>query len=238
MPTSRSYGDSCGIARALDVVGERWALLVVRELLLGPQRFTDLRRALTGASSNIVAARLRELEGHGVVHRRTLPPPAASAVYELSEWGRELEPIVLALGGWGLRAPHPLAPATMSAASVLLFLRGSARVDPGAPSTIYRFELDERVWTVRAEAGHVDVQPGEPTTHEVALRTDPTTLNALLADPPALDAAIADGSVVATGDVSALRRLLEAVASPFAGGDEPDPGRQAELVTGPGRPSR
>jgi DNA-binding HxlR family transcriptional regulator len=80
MPTSRSYGDACGIARALDVVGERWALLVVRELLLGPQRFSDLRRALPGASSNLVADRLRELDGHGVVRRRKLPAPAGSWV--------------------------------------------------------------------------------------------------------------------------------------------------------------
>jgi DNA-binding HxlR family transcriptional regulator len=214
MSTARSYGDACGIARGLDVVGERWALLVVRELLLGPQRFSDLRRALAGASSNIVADRLRELEGHGVVHRRMLPPPAASSVYELSEWGRALEPIVLALGAWGVRAPHPLAPATLSANSVLLFLRTCSRVDLGAPSTIYRLALDDRVWTIRTAAGQVHVQPGEPTTHDVALRTDPATLNALLGNPRALDAAIADGGVVATGDVSALRRLLESVASP------------------------
>ena len=99
MPTSRSYQDGCGIARALDVVGERWALLVVRELLLGPQRFSDLRRALTGASSNLVADRLHELQRSGVVRRRKLAPPAGSWVYELTEWGQELEPVVLALGG-------------------------------------------------------------------------------------------------------------------------------------------
>lgn len=75
MPTSRTYGDACGIARALDVVGERWALLVVRELLLGPQRFSDLRRALPGVSSNLLTDRLRELEGHGVLRQRRLPPP-------------------------------------------------------------------------------------------------------------------------------------------------------------------
>jgi DNA-binding HxlR family transcriptional regulator len=80
MPTTRSYRDACPIARALDVVGERWALLVVRELLLGPQRFSDLRRALPGAASNVVTDRLRELERRGVVSRRMLRPPAGSAV--------------------------------------------------------------------------------------------------------------------------------------------------------------
>src|ERR1700735_3611979 len=102
MPTSRSYGDACAIARALDVVGERWALLVVRELLLGPQRFSDLRSALPSASSNLVADRLRELQGRGGIARRKLPPPASSWVYELTDGGRCLEPILLALGDWGI----------------------------------------------------------------------------------------------------------------------------------------
>ena len=214
MPTSRSYGDACGIARALDVVGERWALLVVRELLLGPQRFTDLRSALTGASSNLVADRLRELVGRGVIRRRKLPPPASSRVYELTEWGRELEPIVLALGSWGVRVPLPPAPRTLSATSVLLFLRTSAHPDPDASSTTYRLELDDRVWTIRTAAGQVHVQPGEPTEPDASLRADPETLNALLDDPATLDAAISGGSVVAAGDLPAVRRLLQAVAIP------------------------
>jgi DNA-binding HxlR family transcriptional regulator len=213
VPTNRSYGDPCGIARALDVVGERWALLVVRELLFGPRRFTDLRRSLPAASSNIVADRLRELEGHGVVGRRTLPPPAASSVYELTEHGRELEPIVLALGGWGLRFPLPPTPGPLSAVSVLLFLRGSARLDPAAPPASYRLDLDGSVWTMRTAAGAMQIEPGEPATSDVAVRTSTMTLNALIGDPAALDAALADEAVVATGDEDALRRLLQATAS-------------------------
>ena len=213
MPTTRTYGDRCGIARALDVVGERWALLVVRELLLGPQRFSDLRRALPRASSNMVADRLRELEGHGVVGRRTLPPPAGSTVYELTPWGRELEPVVLALGGWGIRAPQPPGQPTLSATSVLLFLRGGAQVDPAAPPAAYRFELGETVWTVRGSGGAVEVEPGEPAAPEATLRIDPSTLNDVLADPPSLDAAVADGRAEVGGDVRALRRLLGSVSS-------------------------
>lgn len=211
MPTSRSYGDACGIARALDMVGERWALLVVRELLLGPQRFSDLRRALPKASSNLVADRLRELEEHGVIRRRRLAPPAGSWVYELTEWGEELEPIVLALGDWGVRAVMPPAP-TLSASSVLLFLRARARLDPTAPAATYRLELDDRVWTVRTAAGQVLVRPDEPTTAVASIRATPKTFNALLEDPAGLDAAMGDGSVTATGDLPALRRLLRAVA--------------------------
>jgi DNA-binding HxlR family transcriptional regulator len=211
MPTSRSYGDACGIARALDVIGERWALLVVRELLFGPQRFSDLRRALPRASSNLVADRLRELDGHGVIRRHKLPPPASSSVYELTEWGRELEPIVLALGTWGVRVPLPPTPTTLSATSVLIFLCTSARIDPAAPATTYRLELDDRVWTVETKAGQVLVQPGEPTRADASLRTTPGTLNALLEDPAALDRAVADGTAATAGDLPALRRLLDAV---------------------------
>ena len=96
--TERSYKQYCGIARALDLIGERWALLVVRELVLGPKRFTDLRRGLPGVATNVLSQRLRELERDGIVARRQLPPPAGSNVYELTEYGQELVPIMLALG--------------------------------------------------------------------------------------------------------------------------------------------
>src|SRR4051812_17149801 len=101
----RTYGDPCGVARALDAVGERWALLVVRELLLGPKRFTDLHRGLGAVSQNVLSQRLRELESAGVVRRRRLGPPAGSWVYELTEQGAALEPILVALGRWGRSRP-------------------------------------------------------------------------------------------------------------------------------------
>src|SRR5580765_8156853 len=107
MATKRTYGDRCGVARALDLVGERWALLVVRELLLGPKRFTDLRAGIPHVSADVLTQRLKELERAGVVRRGTLPPPAGSRIYELTERGRELEPIVIALGRWGSVAPFP-----------------------------------------------------------------------------------------------------------------------------------
>ncbi|WCN78603.1 winged helix-turn-helix transcriptional regulator [Micromonospora sp. LH3U1] len=211
MPTSRTYGDACGIARALDVVGERWALLVVRELILGPQRFSDLRRALPGVSSNMLTDRLRELESHGVVQQRRLPPPAASVVYDLTDSGRELEPIVLALGGWGLRVPLPPAPVHLSATSVLLFLRGSLRPNPQAAVATYRFELTNQVWTVRTQDGQVHIEPGEPAHPHAGLRTDPATLNSLLDGSTSLATALTNGAANLTGDESALRWLLGAV---------------------------
>jgi DNA-binding HxlR family transcriptional regulator len=225
MPTSRSYRDSCGIARSLDVVGERWALLVVRELLLTPQRFSELRHALPHVSSNLLADRLRELEHHGVIRRRPAPADGRQ-VYELTEWGRKLEPILLALGDWGIDAPQPPPPTALSATSVLIFLQRAARLDPAAPPTNCRLELDGRVWTVRLASGRVQVQPREPATAAVSLRTEPKTLSALLADPATLATACADGSVAVVGDLSAIGRLLHAVTDPWPSSDQTSTSRE------------
>ncbi len=119
----RTYGDSCGIARALDIVGERWALLVVRELVLGPKRFTDLRAGLPRVGPDMLAARLRELEQAGVVRRGTLPPPAASKIYELTDWGAELAPVLLALGRWGSRVPLPDPPPPLGVEAAVVALQ-------------------------------------------------------------------------------------------------------------------
>ncbi|MDN5931406.1 MAG: helix-turn-helix transcriptional regulator [Pseudonocardia sp.] len=118
----RSYDDPCGVARALDTVGERWALLVVRDLLLGPKRFTDLAAGLPGMSQNVLAQRLRDLEGHGLVRRRVLGPPSGARVYELTDAGHELEEVVLALARWGSRAPL-VDRATLTADALALALR-------------------------------------------------------------------------------------------------------------------
>lgn len=212
MPTTRSYRDRCPIARALDTVGERWALLVVRELLLGPQRFSDLRIALPGASTNMLTDRLRELEARGVVGRRVLPPPAASSVYELTDRGRELEPVLDALGAWGAteRAPDD---GSLSASAVLLFLRGSVRANPAAPAVTLELQLGDRVWALVARADGTEIEPGAPGSADAAIHTDPETLNALVLDPRGLDAAVAGGAARVDGDIEALRLLLEAAAT-------------------------
>lgn len=206
MPTVRTYGDACAIARALDVVGERWALLVVRELLLGPQRFSDLRAALPHASSNLVADRLRELTARGVVRRRKLPPPAGSRVYELTDWGRRLEPVLLALGEWAMDVPLPPPPVSLSPTSVLLFLRGTVR--PGQRRATFRFDLDGRPFAVRTERGRVSVAAGEPDAPDAVLATTPAVLNDLLADPASFDSALSDATITVDGDVAAVRSLL------------------------------
>jgi DNA-binding HxlR family transcriptional regulator len=213
MPTTRSYGDGCPIARALDVIGERWALLVVRELLLGAQRFSDLRRALPGASTNMLTDRLRELEARGVVRRRTLPPPAASSVYELTERGHDLEPVLDAIGSWGSAEPRPEL-SSLTATSVLLFLRGSARAQPNPPTETYRVQLDDSVWTICTLDGQVEIQQREAAAPDASLHASPDTLNALLHNPAGLDAAITAGAVRADGDLTALRRLLQVATQP------------------------
>jgi DNA-binding HxlR family transcriptional regulator len=211
MPTSRSYGDACGIARALDVVGERWALLVVRELLLGPQRFSELRRALPHASSNLLSDRLRELQAHGVLRRRKLPHPAGSWVYELSEIGRQLEPIVLALGNWGLQFPPSSAPTTLSGVSVLLYLKTHLRLEVSMPPTTVRVELGDEVWSVRVAGEELTIEPGEPAAAEVTIRTDPNTLDTLFHDSEALDALVLEGALTTFGRRDSLLTLLTAI---------------------------
>jgi len=123
---AKRYEQYCPMAHALDLVGDRWALLVVRELMHGPKRYTDLVEHLPGIGTNILAARLRDLEGHGVVARRTLPPPAASKVYELTDYGRELRPALRELALWGARS---LGPPT---AADELFTDNVARDEPYA----------------------------------------------------------------------------------------------------------
>ena len=119
----RRYADACGAAHALDLVGERWALLVIRELMFGPRRFGELRAGLPGISANVLTQRLEGLEASGVLVRRKLPPPASVQVYELTEWGYEAEPIFQALGRWATRSPHHDPTLPFSAASLMLSFR-------------------------------------------------------------------------------------------------------------------
>ena len=119
----RRYEDACGAAHALDLVGERWALLVIRELMLGPKRFNDIRGGLPGISANVLTQRLEGLEAAGVLVRKRLPPPASAQVYELTPWGYEAEPIFQTLGRWAARSPNHDPSLPLSAVSLLLSFR-------------------------------------------------------------------------------------------------------------------
>jgi DNA-binding HxlR family transcriptional regulator len=205
MATTRTYGDGCAIARALDLVGERWALLVVRELVLGPKRFTDLKRGLPNASPNVISERLRELERAGVVERDKLPPPAGSRVYRLTEWGRELEDVVVALGRWGARSPAPGRDAPIGADSLALALR--SRFDPRAAGDLrasYELRLGEDRFRVAVSDGTVDVARGAADRPDATIDSDPTTLAAVLWD----DRPLADAPMRIEGDRAAVERLV------------------------------
>ena len=176
MTGQRSYDDPCGIARALDAIGERWALLVVRELSYGPKRFTDLRTGLAGASPNVLSQRLRELEATGVIRRHRL----GSASYELTDWGRELHPILLQLGRWGVRSGVRPAGA-LSVAALMVALE--ATFDASAAADLvasYELRLDEQCFSVRVEQGRIGITRGVPHGADCVIQTDPATLRALV----------------------------------------------------------
>lgn len=210
MATTKTYGDGCGIARALDVVGPRWAIPVIRELLFGPLRFSDLERALPGASTTILTDRLRELADHGVVVRRRLPPPAAATVYQLTDRGRALEPILLDLGAWGLEVPRP-EPAVLSPSSVLLFLRGRARPRANAARLVVRLVLQARVFAVTVAGGSVVVEAGEPDGWDASIECDPMTLYEILSGERSLAGAQREGLVTVVDDRRRLRLLVDVV---------------------------
>ncbi len=158
MPGTRSYDDPCGIARALDGVGDRWAILVIRELIFGPKRFLQLRSGLRSVSPNVLSQRLRDLEDAGIVRRGVLDPPASVAVYELTERGRALEPVLLELGRWGSRQPITTS-SEMSADALLLALKTA--FDPAAAAdATFAIDVDGGWFTVIVSAGEVQVTRG------------------------------------------------------------------------------
>jgi DNA-binding HxlR family transcriptional regulator len=213
--TKRSYGDACRFAHALDLVGERWALLVVRELLLGPKRYTDLRESLPRASTNILAERLRELERGGVVRRRKLPPPAGVSVYELTEWGAELEPIVTRLGAWGARSPFPPDAETIGADSIVLALR--SLFDPEAAGEMvatYELRLGDELFHVDVADWEIELHRGAAKDADAAIEADPGTLAAVLTGQLPLDEALASGAIAIEGGKRAIGRFLKLFPMP------------------------
>ncbi|MEJ3653215.1 helix-turn-helix domain-containing protein [Actinomycetes bacterium KLBMP 9759] len=212
MVTRRTYGDRCGVAHALDMLGERWALLVVRDLLLGPKRFRDLQAGLPGCGPNVLTTRLNELQDAGVVRKRTLPPPAGSRVYELTEWGAELEPIVVALGVWGARAPVLRPRGELRADSLMLSVREA--LDPaalGPEGRVVEVHLGEDTFTVDARDS-VRVSRGQTTRHpDAVVQVDAQSLGALMAGEDDVDAAVAADRVQLQVDVSAGLDFLRAI---------------------------
>lgn len=223
MATMRTYDDGCAAAHALDLVGERWALLVVRELLLGPKRFTDLRTGIPKASPNVLSQRLRELEGVGVVRRRKLPPPAASKVYELTEWGLELEPVIVRLGRWGARSPSKPHDAELGVDSLILSFR--TMFDPEVAEGVnasYELRFGEDRFRAEVADGRFEAERGGADHPDAIVEADSGTLASLVYAGRDLAEALRSGDMRIEGDKAAVERFLglfplPAPAAPAAG---------------------
>ena len=207
--SKRNYADACGTAHGLELIGERWALLVLREMLLGPRRFSDLRADLPGISANILSQRLGELEQRGLVRRRRLPPPASVQVYEATQWGLEAEPVIGALGKWAARSRGhdpslPISP-------VSLMLSFTNMLDPSRASDFTgKIALRLRAETYVAEVadGAIQVRRGSADEGEARISADPEALAAVVYGGAPVD------SLALEGDTALARRFLCLFALP------------------------
>jgi DNA-binding HxlR family transcriptional regulator len=204
--------DGCGIAHASDLLGQRWALLVVRELLLGPKRFTDLRSGIPDISPNVLGQRLRELEESGVVRRRKLAPPAAARVYELTQWGRQLEPAVLALGNWASRSPSFPRGAEMGPDSLVLALKSTFQPEKaeGVEAT-YELRLGEVPFKIAVKEGEFEAAHGEAESPDATISSDPGAIASVVFAGKTLGKAVKAGEVVIDGSRRAVNALFRAL---------------------------
>jgi DNA-binding HxlR family transcriptional regulator len=206
MAGRRSYQDPCGIARALDLVGERWALLIVRELVFGPKRFTDLRAGLAGASPNVLSQRLRELEGSGIIGRRR----TGAAAYELTAWGQELHAILLQLGRWGARSPaRPQGALSVDALMVAL----EATFDPRASAGMracYELRLGDERFAIDIDHGTLEIVRGRPRRPDAIIAAAPAILRAIVFGDRPLEGA----PIELSGDKRAAKAFFRLFARP------------------------
>jgi DNA-binding HxlR family transcriptional regulator len=211
--TPKSYAQYCPVAHALDVLGERWTLLIVRDLSSGPKRYTDLREGLPGIATDLLSARLRTLEAAGFIARRELPRPAPAVVYELTDAGRELMPVILALAriGYGmLGAPTPTEDVSAERVVLLgLALRFRPDAVPGL-SESYQLRVDGQPFSVAVAGGGATVEPGIAADPAMTLTTDARTMVALGRRETTLDDAVAAGSAELEGKRSAFDRFTRA----------------------------
>ena len=208
---AKRFDQYCPIAHALSLVGERWALLVVRELMRGPKRYTDLSAGLPGIGTNVLATRLRELEAAGIVQRRRLPPPAASTVYELTEYGEGLEEVMHAVARWGARSlglprrEDDLDPTWGLNAFPALFYPERAR---GLTET-YVIRVNDDVFTVALTDGRLHVEAGAGADADLDATMDIATFFALASGELGATEALDAGRVRVEGDQEALERCFE-----------------------------
>lgn len=211
MSPRRSYDQYCSAARALDLVGDRWTLLIVRELLAGPRRYTDLHADLPGVSTDVLASRLKDMERDGLTTRRRLPPPGAAYVYELTLRGRELLPVLQALGVWGESAlgARRATDAVRAHWFALPVLRGLEGVGSAGLVEVRLEEGEFHVW-VGAEEGPVYGDGPAPGEADVRLTLDAGTCGVLGRGELGLRDAVRVGRVVVVGEGALAKELREA----------------------------
>ena len=209
LDSMRSYGQYCSVAKALDVIGDRWSLLIIRELLLqGPCRYTDLRNGLPGIATNLLSDRLRELEAAGLVRREEAVPPVATTLFYLTEAGAQLEPALDALGAWGIRYMTQPADGDEFRSHwftfpVALFLHDS---DPGGPPLTIELRPGARPAVVEISGGEVRTRLGEAPSPDLVLDGPPRLILGLLS-ARLTPAEAADRGLAITGDPAVLHRL-------------------------------
>jgi DNA-binding HxlR family transcriptional regulator len=199
----RQYDDACGLAHALELIGERWAMLVLRELAYGPRRFSELKSDLSGISANVLAQRLTELEDRGLVRKTRLPPPASVQVYEATEWGLEATPVIASLGKWAARSPLHDPTLPMSHVSVMMSLQTLLSPDrAGGMDVRVGFRMGETSYIATLHEGRLDIDRGDPTACDVTF----------IGTPMQLVAAIHGGAPLETveikGDMELAKRFV------------------------------
>lgn len=204
----KHYGQYCPVAHALELVGERWALLVVRELLGGPKRYTDLAGALPGIGTNILAGRLRDLEGAGVIQKRRLPPPAAANVYELTPYGEELREPLYALGRWGARSLGPPTAKDNLAPGWLVNAVRATCTGGCVPDKVYELRVDDESVTARFEGDELVVDVGSSPDADTVIETDPATLFCIASGEVPIREALGSKAVKVDGSRADAERFL------------------------------
>lgn len=216
----RRYDDACAAAHGMDLIGERWAMPVIRELLMGPRRFGDLKKSLNGISANVLTQRLEGLEAAGILGRRKLPPPASVQVYELTPWGYEAAPIFQALGRWAVRSPRHDPSRPFSPVSLMLSLRTMFRPEAadGASGRIQLRMGEESFFWALAD-GQVQIGRGEIPGPDAIVTGAPTAIAGIVYGGRPAEDAVAAGDLAIGGDLDLVRRLPAFFPLPPAASD-------------------
>jgi DNA-binding HxlR family transcriptional regulator len=206
---NRWYDDACGTALALELVGERWSLLIVRELMFGGRRFSELRASLPGISANILTQRLEGMEATGILVKRKLPPPASVQIYELTEWGYQSETAIQELGRWAARSPDHDTTLPLSAASIMLSFRTMISAErAGALAATVGFHMGPEAFVATLGGGGIEIRRDDPDPAQAVFTTDPVTLASVVYGGRPVADAEACGTMAIAGDRALAERFV------------------------------